>query len=98
MVKLTVFAAECTGSLAGAACLPHPDTSKTLATVLGIVFAVTASIALLMIVIAGFRYIVAHGDPNATAQAKNTILYAVIGLLVSMAAFSIVTFVVKGIG
>jgi len=81
-------------------CLPHPSatTSGTIPTVLGIVLAFTASISVLMIVIGGFRYIVAHGDPNATAQAKNTIVYALVGLVVTMTAYSIVTFVVKGIG
>lgn len=79
--------------------LPTPSANQsTIGTVLGIVFAVTAAVAVLMIVIAGFRYIIASGDPQATAQARNTILYAVIGLLISLAAFSIVTFVLKGIG
>jgi hypothetical protein len=73
-------------------------TGSTLNTVLSIVFGITASIALLMIIIGGFRYIVAHGDSNAVAQARNTILYAVIGLVITLAAYSIVTFVVKGIG
>ena len=73
------------------------DSSK-LNTIVNTVFGVVASIAVLMIVINGFRYIVAHGDSNATAQARNGILYALIGLVVTMAAFSIVTFVVKGIG
>lgn len=78
--------------------LPHPAANQsTISTVLGIVFAVTASMALLMIVIAGFRYIVATGDPNATAQARNTIIYSVVGLLISLAAYSIVTFVLKGV-
>lgn len=78
--------------------LPTPKANNhTLTTVLGIVFAITASIALLMIVIAGFRYMLASGDPKGTAEARNTIIYAVVGLLISMAAFSIVTFVIKGI-
>lgn len=64
---------------------------------LNIVFGITASIAMLIIVIAGLRYIIARGDPNATAQAKNTIIYAVIGLCVTIAAYSIVTFVLKGL-
>jgi len=72
--------------------------NDTLTTVLNIVFALTASISVLMIVIGGFRYIVAHGDPNSTAQARNTILYSLVGLLVTMTAFSIVTFVIKGVG
>lgn len=72
--------------------------SAKLSTVVNTVLGIVASIAVLMIVVNGFRYIAAHGDPNATAQARNGILYAVVGLIVTMAAFSIVTFVVKGIG
>jgi hypothetical protein len=82
-----------------AACgLPQPNTANTIPTILNIVFAMSASIALLMIVISGFRYIVAHGDPNATAAAKKGVLYAIVGLVVVMSAYSIVTFVVKGVG
>ncbi|MBP7857931.1 MAG: hypothetical protein WAW63_02950 [Candidatus Saccharimonadales bacterium] len=65
--------------------------------VLPVIFGTLGSIALLIIVISGFRYIVAGGDPAKTAQAKKAILYAVIGLVVALAAFSIVTFVLKGI-
>lgn len=77
--------------------LPNHSPSGTLNTVLNIVFSITASISLLMIVIGGLRYILAKGDPNGTAQAKNTIIYAVVGLVITMAAYSIVTFVVKGV-
>lgn len=78
--------------------LPKPAANDAaIATVLQIVFAIAGSVALLMIVIGGFRYIVAHGDPNSVSQAKKSILYAVIGLLVCMAAYSIVIFVIKGV-
>lgn len=73
----------------------NPDTA--LPTALNIVFAIAASVAMLVIVIAGFRYIVARGDARATADAKNTIIYALIGLVITMAAYSIVTFVIKGV-
>lgn len=79
--------------------LPTPAANNhTVTTVLGVVFAVTAAIALLMIVIAGFRFVIASGDSEDMARARMTIIYAVVGLLVSMAAFSIVTFVIKGVG
>jgi len=78
--------------------LPKATANDTkLETILNLVFALAASIAVLMIVISGFRYIVAHGDPSATAQARNGLLYSVIGLVIVMTAFAIVTFVVKGI-
>ena len=81
--------------------LPNQSTgaagASVLQTILSVVFAIAASISLLVIVVAGFRYIVARGDSSAVAQARNAIFYAIIGLLVSMAAFSIVTFVIKGV-
>lgn len=80
--------------------LPHHGSVGTadLNRILQIVFGLAASIALLIIVIAGFRYIVAAGDPEGVSRAKKAILYAVIGLLVSLAAFSIVTIVLQNIG
>lgn len=79
--------------------LPNPaHVGSAEQTILNIVFGISASTALLMVTINGFRYIIARGDPNATASAKNSILYAIIGLIVIMAAYSIVVFVVRGIG
>jgi len=79
--------------------LPQPPNSgnNILPTVLKIVFGLAGSIAVLMVVINGFRYIVAQGDPNSTASAKNGIIYALVGLLVVMTAYSIVAFVVHGV-
>jgi hypothetical protein len=54
-------------------------------------------IAVLMIIIGGIRYITSAGDQNGITAAKNTILYAVIGLVVAMLAYSIVHFVISNI-
>jgi len=79
--------------------IPHVNaTSARLQDILSIVFATTGAIALLIITISGFRYIASRGDPNAVAGAKNAIIYAVVGLLVSVSAFSIVTLVANGLG
>ena len=80
--------------------LPRPGSAQStgyINVILSIVFAIAASVAVLMIVINGFRYIIARGEPGATASAKDGLLYSVIGLLVIMAAYSIVVFVVHGI-
>lgn len=69
--------------------------NSDLQNVLSIVFGVAAVIAVLMIVIAGFRFIVGQGNPEETSKAKNTILYAIIGLFVSLSAQAIVAFVLK---
>lgn len=65
--------------------------------ILNIVFGIVGVVTFLMIVIGGFRYVLAGGDPAKMAQAKKTILYALIGLVVVLSAYSIVTFVIKGV-
>lgn len=50
-------------------------------------------ISVIMIIVGGIRYTVSAGDGNAVTGAKNTILYAVIGLVVSFASYAIVNWV-----
>lgn len=56
-----------------------------------------AVVSVLMIVIGGFRYVVSGGDSNAVSGAKNTIIYALIGLVVAFFAQVIVSFVLSQI-
>ena len=56
------------------------------------------AISVIMIIIGGLRYVTSNGDAKATASAKDTILYAVVGIVVSIAAFAIVTFVTTNFG
>lgn len=77
--------------------LPHAAaTDGQINKAIAITAQVTGAIAFLIIIIAGLRYITSQGNPQATAKAKNAIIYAGVGLAVSLLAFSIVTFVVKG--
>ncbi len=59
----------------------------------GILF-VLGMIAVIMIVIGGIRYTTSNGDSGQVKSAKDTILYAVVGLVVAILAFAIVNFVV----
>jgi len=54
---------------------------------------ITGAISILMLVIGGLRYTVSGGDANAVSGAKNTIIYAIVGLIISIFAFSIVNFI-----
>lgn len=69
----------------------------TVTKVLQLVFGIAGAVAVLVITVAAFQYVVSQGDPQATAKAKNTILYAIIGLIVCALAFTIVTFVIDNI-
>jgi hypothetical protein len=52
-------------------------------------------ISVIMIIVGGLRYVTSNGDASQVTAAKNTILYAVIGLVVALLAFAIVNFVVS---
>lgn len=54
-------------------------------------------IVVVMVIYGGGKYVMSAGDANKVASAKNTILYAIVGLIVAIAAFAIVRFVVDNI-
>ena len=61
---------------------------------LSALFIVLGALSLLFITVAGFRYVISHGDPRVIEQSKNTILYAIIGLIISISAFTLINFVI----
>lgn len=62
--------------------------------IINVLLYVIGSIAVIMIVIGGLRYVLSGGDSSSTKGAKDTILYAVVGLVVAIFAYAIVNFVV----
>ncbi len=71
--------------------------SFTIDTALQIVFAIAAAVALLVMTISALRYTLAQGDSGSTAKAKSGIIYAAVGLVIALAGFTIVKFVVRGV-
>jgi len=55
---------------------------------------IIGAIAVIMLIIGGIRYVVSGGNDNAVAGAKNTILYAIIGIAVAFLAYAAVNFVI----
>jgi hypothetical protein len=70
-------------------------TEATIKTVLQIIFVTLGALCVLMIVIAGIRYMTAAGEPAKVTQAKNTILYSLIGLVIAASAWAIVDLAIK---
>lgn len=54
-------------------------------------------ISVVMLVYGGLRYILSGGDSKKVTDAKNTVLYAIIGLIISLLAFAIVNFVLNSV-
>ena len=54
-------------------------------------------IAVIMLIIGGIKYVVSGGDSKKVTDAKNTVLYAIIGLVIAFLAFAIVNFVISAL-
>ena len=65
--------------------------------ILNAIIAVSGLIAVIFIVVGGVQYMTSAGDAAKTKKAKDTILYALIGLIVCVLAFAIVNFVIYNI-
>jgi len=50
-------------------------------------------VSVIMIIYGGIQYTTSAGDSGKVTSAKNTILYAIVGLIVSILAYAIVNFV-----
>lgn len=61
------------------------------------VISIMGILAVVMIIVGGQRYMTANGDPQKVAQAKNIITWSLVGLIIAMLAFAIVTFISSGI-
>lgn len=51
--------------------------------------------AVIMVIVGGFQYSLASGDPKSADNAKNTVLYAIIGMVIAAVAQGIVIFVLN---
>ncbi len=87
---------QCEGLKAVAGSAACSDTALTtkLNVVIDTLFIVVGAIAVLILIMGGIRYITSTGDAKRIQAAKDTILYAVIGLIVVILARAIVGFVV----
>ena len=71
------------------------DLKDKIQTIVNVMLFILGAIAVIMIIIGGIRYTTSNGDAQQTKAAKDTILYAVVGLIVAILAYAIVTFIVS---
>ncbi len=64
-------------------------------TVTNVLLFLIGAVSVIMLIIGGFRYVLSNGDSSQITAAKNTILYAVIGIIVALLAYAIVGFIIS---
>lgn len=87
---------QCTGNATSKVCAAQKkDNANTMIkTVISLLLVALGIIAVIMIVIGGIRYTTSQGDSSGLKSAKDTIIYAVVGLVVAMLSYAIVNFVI----
>lgn len=68
------------------------DIFKIFELVANIMLAVIGAVAVVMLIVGGFRYVVSAGDSSAVESAKHTVLYAIIGIVVAFLAYAAIKF------
>lgn len=104
VVPSTQVAADCSDAVSlsnGANCAQGDDQQADLfgsngvfKTITNVLLFVIGAISVIMLIIGGIRYTVSGGDSGAVTSAKNTILYAIVGIVVAILAFAVVNFVI----
>lgn len=93
---------NCTGTGSGIEGADDVATIQGLGCLIGNVLSVALTIigmlALLMFIAASFRYMTSGGNSKSTEQAKNTITYAIAGIIVALSAFILLNLITNFTG
>lgn len=65
-----------------------------LSTIVNTMLFIIGFLSVIMLIFGGLRYIISGGNAAAVTAAKNTILYAIVGLIIAIFAYAIVNFVI----
>lgn len=69
----------------------------TIGRVLYAIYGIIGIVAVVMIILGGVSYATSQGDPGKVQKGKNTIMYGIIGLIISLLAFAITKFVLDAL-
>ena len=82
---------------AGTDCLQDPhggiSVNKIITTIVNVLSFVVGVVAVIMIMVGGFRYVTSAGDSSKASSAKSTITYAIVGIVIVASAQVIVRYV-----
>lgn len=71
----------------------NDDAGSIIETIIGILLWAIGAISVIMIIVGGIRYVISAGDASQIKAARETILYAIVGLVLALSSYAIVYFV-----
>ena len=66
--------------------------------VINLMLFIVGILAVIMLIWGGIRYVISGGDATKVKDAKNTILYAIVGLIVAILGYAVVNWVIGVVG
>jgi hypothetical protein len=75
----------------------QPSLNDIVARAINVISSLVAVVAVIMVMVGGFRYVTSAGDSTKTTAARNTIFNALIGLVIAVFAQIIVRFVLHAV-
>lgn len=66
--------------------------------VINLMLFIVGVLAVIMLIWGGIRYVISGGDATKVKDAKNTILYAIVGLIVAILGYAVVNWVISIVG
>ena len=73
------------------------DPMDTVKNIINVAVGVIGVVAVIMVIIGGYQYATSVGDAGKVKNAKNTIMYGIVGLVIALLAYAIVNFVLEGL-
>jgi amino acid transporter len=74
--------------------VPEKPLSELITQISSTILFLVGIVAVLFLIIGGFQYITASGNPEQVETAKKTIMYAIIGIIVCLLSYAVVYFVI----
>lgn len=68
-----------------------PDTIQQ---VTDLLLFILGAVSVIMLVVGGFKFVTSNGSPEQVKSAKNTIMYAIVGIVVALVAYAAVKWVI----
>ena len=73
------------------------DANVVIKNVTNIMFFIIGAVSVIMLIYGGIRYTTSGGNANSVTAAKNTVIYSIVGLVISIFAYAIVNFIVTNV-
>lgn len=73
------------------------DANSLINTIVNLMIFFIGVVAVIVIIVSGFTYVTSNGNKEQVTKAKNTLTYAIVGLVVAILAYAIVNWVLDWI-